>query len=188
MRILNLGIWKRRSNFCLRGCQAGFTLLEMLVTLFIVTLLVTLVVPRLGQSDLETMRLAGMRFRNVLQWLLDRAAYTGGAYRLHLDFAAQRYWCEVRRGTTFSPVSDPLLRAEHLMPSQGRMVWVPYNNGIPDADDVVVPFSSFGPDRPILVRFVGPNSEGYSVSLRPEWWAPRLAEGLLAWDETEAVR
>lgn len=170
------------------------------MTLFIITLLVGLVVPRLGQSNLESVRMAGVRFRNVLQWLQDQATYTGGDYRLHLDFSEQSYWCEVRNGATFFPVSDPLLRAERLNPDQGRMVWVPYDNGIADADEVVVPFSPFGPDRPIMVHFVGLDggddaldgaldgaTAGYSVSLRPEWWTPRLAEGLLSWDSEALV-
>lgn len=189
MRILNPGTWKRRNNLGQRenlaGHLAGFTLLEVLVTLFIITLLVGLVVPRLGQSDLDTVRRSGLRFRNVLQWLQDQATYTGGEYRLKLDFAEQSYWCELRNGTTFSPVTDPLLQVQRLNLSQGRMVWVPYDNGIADADEVVVAFSPFGPDRPIMVRFVGLDGLGYSVSLRPEWWAPRLAEGLLAWDAEE---
>lgn len=158
------------------------------MVLFILTLVVGLVVPKLGQSDRERMRMAGFRFRSVLQWLQDQATYKGGEYRLWLDFAEQRYGCEVRNGTAFFPVSDPLLHDTRIEREIGRMIWVPYDNGISDADDVVVSFSSFGPARPILVQFVGLDGTGYSVSLRPEWWAPRLSVGLLTWEEVDVGR
>lgn len=187
MRTLNPGTWTLRHSLGRSrhggASWAGFTLLEVLVTLFIITLLVGLVVPRMGQSNRDAMRVAGMRFRNVLQWVQDRATYTGVAYRLHLDLVGQRYWCEWRNGEVFAPVSDPLLRMVPLDPAHGRMMWVPYGDDLPDLDEVVVSFSSYGPDRPIMVRFVGMEGEGYSVSLRPEWWMPRLSKGLLVWDD-----
>ena len=185
MRILNLGRWNRPPK---GNPLWGFTLIEVMITLFIISMLVGLVVPNLRMNDQESIRLAALRLRSVLHWLQEQSTYTGEEYRLHMDFAKQRYWCELRNGEIFVPVTDPLLRMEVLNPSQGRMVWVPYDNGIADADEVLVPFSTFGPDRPIMVRFVGEEEGGYTVFLRPEWWAPRMAEGILAWDSPAVQR
>ena len=192
MWILNPGTWKRFTKGRYRFkpfpvWSAGFTLIEMLVTLFIITLLVGLVVPRLGLDDLDSVRMKAMRFRNVLRWLQDQATYTGGHYRLHMDFTEQRYWCEILNGTTYFPVEDPLLRSGSLQTDQIRMVWVPYNSGITDADEVLLPFTPVGPEQPVMVQFVGLDGLGYSVSLRPEWWTPRLQEGLLQWHMFEEV-
>ena len=184
-RILSPGIWTLYSSRHSRG----FTLLEVMLTLFLVALLVGLVVPKFASSDLEMMRLRGLRFRSVLLWLQEQASYTDGIYRLRINFSEQRYWCEIREWDIFIPVADALLHSEPLDPRLGRMSWIPYDNGIADVDEVVVPFSMFGPQRPIMVQFRmvldDGDSQGFTVSFRPEWWAPRLVFGLLVWEDAD---
>ena len=164
------------------GRGSGFTLIEMLVVLFLALLLVGLAVPRLGLDDLDRVRGAALRFRNVLQWLSDQATFGDGEYRLRLDIRKQSYHCERRLGPAFVPVTDPLLQPGRVLPAWGRIAWVPYDNGLSDADEVAVAFSPLGPEQPIMVHFSTPEGDaGFTVSFRPEWPAPRLTGGLLAW-------
>ncbi len=163
--------------------SGGFTLIEILVVLFMALLLVGLVVPHLGGEQPQRLRETALRFRNVLHWLRDQATYGEGEYRLRLDLREQSYHCERRLGEEWRPVADPLLRPGRMDPAHGRMVWVPYDNEIADADEVSVVFSLLGPERPLLVRFHTAEETGYTVSFRPEWSRPRLTVGLLAWGD-----
>ena len=161
----------------------GFSLLEVMITLFLVTILVGLVIPRLGLGQLESMRLTANRFRNVLLWLRDQGSFGSAEYRLRLDPNRGRYFCEVRQGETFVPVDDPLLQPGVLNPTMGRMIWQPDKANLSDLNEVLIRFTPFGPERPIMVQFVDREATaGYTVSYRPEWTEPRVEQGLLAWE------
>ena len=188
---MNLGIWPARPNrngpgwAAAGGSGAGFTLLEMLVVLFIAALLITLAVPRFEAGDHEAMRRSALRFRNMLLWIRDQGAYTGGVYRLQLDWLHGRYYCEKRQGEQFVPVTDPLVQPVTIHPDVGRMRWIPGSAAEGVANTVTIPFSTLGPEWPVMVRFESSDGRGYTVSYRSEWPKPRIEEGLQTWREAD---
>ncbi|MBF0295206.1 MAG: type II secretion system protein [Magnetococcales bacterium] len=162
---------------------AGFTLLEVMVTLFVISILMALVMPRLAIDQLEPARAAAMRMRNVLIWLRDQAASGNDEYRLRLIPGQGFYASEVLRGDTFVPVDDPLLQPTVIDPDQASLSWQPPPGETGGADETAIRFTPFGPERAILIRFATrAKGEGYTVSYRPEWGKPRLEAGLGAWE------
>ncbi|MEO5333896.1 MAG: prepilin-type N-terminal cleavage/methylation domain-containing protein [Magnetococcus sp. YQC-5] len=162
---------------------AGFSLLEVMVTLFLITILMGLVMPHLGLGQLESMRSAANRFRNVLIWLRDQSSYGVAEYRLRLDLPRATYHCEVLRDETFVPVEDPLLQAGVVHADLGKLIWMPDKTDLPDLSEVLVRFTPFGPERPIMVQFAASSAPGgFTVSYRPEWSKPRVEQGLLEWE------
>ena len=86
-----------------RSREHGFTLIEILITMAIVALVMTLGVTglrRLARSDLraDTTHLAG-----AMRFLFDRASTTGKTHRLVLDLEGGRYWAEVTDDKFFVP-------------------------------------------------------------------------------------
>ncbi|MEO5347003.1 MAG: type II secretion system GspH family protein [Magnetococcus sp. YQC-9] len=161
----------------------GFTLLEVMITLFLVSILISLVVPHLGPGKLEGLRTSANRFRNVLIWLRDQSASGLAQYRLRLDLAQGTYHCEVRGKEGFLPVSDPLLAPGTLSPADGRFLWIPDKSDLGELSEIAIPFTRFGPAKPILVQFAATKEpEGFTVSFRPEWSQPRLESGLKTWE------
>ncbi|MBF0147675.1 MAG: prepilin-type N-terminal cleavage/methylation domain-containing protein [Magnetococcales bacterium] len=158
-----------------RSAEA-FTLIEMMVTLLLVSLLLGLVIPRLGSDQQEFLRLSAIRFRNVLIWLRDQGSFGPSEVRLRLDPIHNTYFCEMNREGRFVPVEDPLLQHGSLHPVRGRIIWLQDSPmGKPDLDEVIVRFTRFGPERPIMVQFVNQEATlGYTVSYRPEWSGPHL--------------
>ncbi|MBF0440089.1 MAG: prepilin-type N-terminal cleavage/methylation domain-containing protein [Magnetococcales bacterium] len=167
----------------------GFSLLEVMVTLFLLTILMGLVIPHLNTGKLESMRSAANRFRNVLIWLRDQGSFGLAEYRLRMDLTQGSYFCEVRQEESFVPVKDPLLLPGVLHPSLGKMIWQAEKNDLPDLSEIIIRFTSFGPEKAIMVQFaasvppgVAEEAIGFTVSFRPEWSKPRLEQGLRTWE------
>jgi len=102
-----VGIWKSRQ---------AFTLLELLVVLFIVVLVGSLVIPRLGAflSHGDTNK-AVRQIRGVVRYLAGMSASTRAPYRLHYDLDTGRCW--VGRPTEegeFIEEKEALTRPLHL--------------------------------------------------------------------------
>ncbi|MBF0190899.1 MAG: prepilin-type N-terminal cleavage/methylation domain-containing protein [Magnetococcales bacterium] len=160
----------------------GFTLLEVMITLFLITILTGLVIPYLGPGKLDGLRASANRFRQVLIWLRDQGASGLAEYRLRLEPAQGWYHVEVLDQENFVPVADPLLKPGLLHPADGQLRWQPDQADLSDPSEVTVGFTRFGPERAIQVQFTTRDGkEGFTVSYRPEWSQPRLEAGLLSW-------
>ncbi len=73
------------------GREGGFTLLELALTLLIVSILLAFAVPRLpslGRTDLEA---SAERLAATMTWLADEASLRGRVYRLTLDLDREQW-------------------------------------------------------------------------------------------------
>lgn len=166
-----------------KSSAKGFTLLEVMVTLFLLSILLSLVMPHLGMGKLEAMRSSANRFHNVLIWLRDQSSFGMAEYRLRLDLPKNIYYCEILQEQSYLPVDDPLLQPDGMKPGTSQMIWQPDKGDLPDLSEINVRFTPFGPNKAILVQFANQEqTDGFTVSYRPEWSKPRLEQGLLKWE------
>jgi general secretion pathway protein H len=63
----------------------GFTLIEMMVIIVIISLVTAIVLPLLPSTDSSNLRDSARRLSTVIRYLGDRAVTTKGAYRMQLD-------------------------------------------------------------------------------------------------------
>ncbi len=107
MPMSRIGTWKNRK---------GFTLLELVVVLFIVALFATLVIPRIGAflSHGDTNK-AIRQIRGLVRYLTGMSASTRTPYRLHYDLDEGRCWVS-RQGEEgeFIEEQEILIRPLHL--------------------------------------------------------------------------
>jgi general secretion pathway protein H len=89
---------------------SGFTLIELILVLFIVGLLFAAVFPKvsgLGRGDLK---LSSRHLIRTVQLILDRSTSTKRLYRLHYDLDNQQYWASVlQEDGEFVPVDPTVL-------------------------------------------------------------------------------
>lgn len=92
----------------------GFTLLELLVVLFILMVLAGLMIPqmRLPQSLDGTARQIG----GLIQALHDKSRATKLMYRLHFNINAGKYWIRTVKGAVELPMTDTLFRDPRSLP------------------------------------------------------------------------
>jgi general secretion pathway protein H len=65
--------------------RAGFTLIELMVVVVLISMVLLLVIPKLPSSDQENLKISARTLAATLRYLQERAPATGTAY--YLDFA-----------------------------------------------------------------------------------------------------
>ena len=82
---------------------AGFTLLELSLVLFIIGLLVTVLVPRLGDLSGTRLEASARRVAALARYLNGEAAFRGQLYRLNYDLDKRAYWVSVLAANQNAP-------------------------------------------------------------------------------------
>jgi len=75
--------------------SSGFTLLELSLVLFIIGLLVTVLVPRLGGLDRARLETSAQRLAALVRYLNGEAAFRGHVYRIRYDLDQHRYGVQI---------------------------------------------------------------------------------------------
>ena len=75
--------------------SSGFTLLELSLVLFILGLLVTVLVPRLGGLEQARLDTSAKRLAALVRYLYGEAAFRGQTYRIQYDLDQHRYGVQV---------------------------------------------------------------------------------------------
>lgn len=75
--------------------SSGFTLLELSLVLFIIGLLVTVLVPRLGGLNRARLETSAQRLAALVRYLNGEAAFRGHIYRIRYDLDQHRYAVQV---------------------------------------------------------------------------------------------
>jgi len=99
----------------------GFTLLEMLVVLVVLSLIAGFSVPLFqnllqGQVQRESTRLS-----RTIRILRNEAVLTQTDYRLVVDLKEQSYWAESRTGDQFRPRTDAPQLRKYVFPASFRL-------------------------------------------------------------------
>lgn len=77
----------RRTLYMARSTNTGFTLIEMLVVLAVLSLVVALVFPRLPSTDATNLRSSARSLAATIRYLNDQSVTARKPYRLHLNVA-----------------------------------------------------------------------------------------------------
>jgi type II secretion system protein H len=72
--------------------RSGFTLLEVSLVLLIMAVVLTFVMPRLGDRSAYDLRSEARRLKTTFRFLRSEAALNGRIYLLHYDIDQGRYW------------------------------------------------------------------------------------------------
>jgi type II secretion system protein H len=96
----------------------GFTLLELSLVLFIIGLLVTVLVPRLGGLESARLDTSAKRLAALVRYLNGEAAFRGQTYRIQYDLDQQRYGVQIltpsQETKTFVADESPMAQAVQL--------------------------------------------------------------------------
>ena len=98
--------------------SSGFTLLELSLVLFIIGLLVTVLVPRLGGLEHARLDTSAKRLAALVRYLHGEAAFRGQTYRIRYDLDQHQYGVQVltpsQETKTFVADESPLSQTVQL--------------------------------------------------------------------------
>lgn len=95
----------RQHNLARPTCRgaAGFTLIEVLIALLVVSLIVTIGVKGFRTVTKSNLRESTSHMSGAIRYLFDRASITGKYYRLVIDLTDGKYWPEVSDDKFYAP-------------------------------------------------------------------------------------
>jgi general secretion pathway protein H len=98
--------WRNRrppDRALVRSGDAGFTLIEILLVLAIISLVMGLGVGALRRISRADLRAESSHLAGAMRFLFDRASTTGKTHRLVLDLEGGRYWAEITDDKFYVP-------------------------------------------------------------------------------------
>jgi general secretion pathway protein H len=141
--------------------EQGFSLLELLVVVFILSLLAGLIVPKVWlPRDLDgTARQLG----GLVQALHDKSRATKVLYRLHFQMDQGLYWVTVVNGRNEYPATDQMFRGRRTLPQgvQFQNVMVSSRGWVREGE-VFTQFFPVGRVEPTVIHLA---ATGRAVSL-----------------------
>lgn len=153
MQTLQTGICNERSNstnFILSNVQkalcnfsrGGFTLLELIVVLFIISLSLSLVMPSFWRSETDIIKSEARHISRTLRYIYDEAIGRKQTYlfSVNLDNETWGYKSQ-REQRTFTPQEDLEIQ-DIVVPSLGGI----------STGEVSVEFGPMGPEEPIILH------------------------------------
>jgi prepilin-type N-terminal cleavage/methylation domain-containing protein len=160
----------------------GFTLLELVVVLFIVALFATLVVPRIGAflSHGDTNK-AIRQIRGMVRYLAGMSASTRTPYRLHYDLDEGLCWVS-RQGEegVFIEEQESLTRPLHL-PKGVRFKDISTPRGVSKEGEAYTDFSPTGWVEHTLIHMEG--NSMVTLKLVPLTGEVKVYEGYVVTEE-----
>jgi len=165
----------------LAGCESAFTLLELLLVLFVVGLLAAVLIPRFTTTSHARLKSAAARISATARHLAAEAAFTGRPYRLHYDLDRHRCWVTVlaRRQDSVEFVRDrsPLTRPLALAPDIAFVNVTLPSSGVVTSGQVFTHFYPQGYTDPTVIHLGGRDGRFYTVVIPPLTGEPRTIEG-----------
>jgi prepilin-type N-terminal cleavage/methylation domain-containing protein len=147
-----------------KNLSTGFTLLEMMVVLFIVGMIAGMAIPRMAGMRGAKLRRTTRQLAATIGYVYEIAILKKTNFRICFDLEESSYWIEERAGEEYFQSSDVLLQAQ-VLPQEVyfRKVLVMDREAGPE-EDVCIYYTPYGyvEDATIQLEVEG-GSSGYTL-------------------------
>jgi general secretion pathway protein H len=157
----------------------GFTLIELVVVIVVLGIMVTLVIPSIGEITGANLRKSARHLTSMTRFLRDEAEATKKFYRLRFDVSGGHYWAEVR-------VDDMLTKTaefKHLSSAISAEGSLSGNTMFKDVkagshpDDPYIEFSPDGWVEKTFIHLRDGDGKDFTLIVRPLTGDTELREG-----------
>lgn len=167
----------RTLNFERRTASKGFTLIEIVVVLFVISLAAMLVFPRLPSSDSHDLRTSARSLAATFRYVQDQAIATKAHYRLHLNIADNSITIGKIAGSEETPPDDNFLGKRGLTGSVTLQdVQIP-RMGTMGEGEVIIDFGAGGLEELVTVHLKSTGGASMTITAFPQNGKVQVAEG-----------
>lgn len=155
----------------------GFTLIELMVVIFILSLSMMLVFPLLPSTEAGNLHNSARSLASTLRYLGDKATATKTHYRLHLNFADNSVTIgrmvggeETAPDDTFlgkRPLASGVTLQDVIVPRLGRVT----------EGEVIISFSAAGQEEFVIIHLRATNGSTMTITAFPHTGKVQVADG-----------
>ena len=132
----------------------AFTLVELMVIIVVLGVMLSLIIPRLGELGEANLKRSARHLTGMIRFLRDESQAKKAVYRLRFDVQGGRYWAEVL--TAAGDESAEFKRLSSEMASEGSLAGQTTFSDVKVASHPDDPYIQFTPDGCELnIRVVG---------------------------------
>ena len=169
------------SQFAIRKPQSkGFTLIELTVVIVILGVLLTLIIPRLGELGEANLKRSSRHLTGMIRFLRGEAQAKKAVYRLRFDIPGGHYWTEVLTQTGDQSVEFKRYHSE--IATEGELSGQTAFSDVQTGSHPDEPFIQFTPDGWVEKSFIhlrDGDNKPFTLIVKPLMGDTELHEGYL---------
>ncbi|WP_243369899.1 prepilin-type N-terminal cleavage/methylation domain-containing protein [Geotalea sp. SG265] len=158
--------------------EGGFTLIELMVVIAILSLIAGIVLPRLPSTESARLRDSARSLASAIRFMGDRAATAKTGYRLHLNITDNTAWIrQLNRSGEETGADDPFLNRKILAEGIAiEDVTIP-SSGKTGEGEVLIGFGPGGLQDYMIVHLKDSKDGHYTVTAYPASGKVKVEEG-----------
>ena len=158
----------RTTHDARRLTWAGFTLIELIVVIFIISLTASIVMPSLWGSGERALESEAKRIGNTLRYIYDEAVSKKRTYTLKIDIENSRWAYESEGESRSFEIEDEVMFKDITIPSHGKI----------STGELTLIFGPLGPEEPITLHLMRNEAE-YTVKFNHLNGRAKVFEGYI---------
>ncbi|MCG8632604.1 MAG: prepilin-type N-terminal cleavage/methylation domain-containing protein [Desulfobacterales bacterium] len=162
------------------GNKSGFSFVELMVVMFILSLLAFFTVPYFVSPGEKAGIKGSLGLAGLMTSLKHRAVRDNRDYLLHLDQVAGKAWVTVRDPEAQDKNDEEDSRTLTGLSLSGVEL---LNQGDPELSDTIIRFYSRGYSDTALIRMAGEDGESVTLKLHPFLSDPEIIRGHVSFDD-----
>ncbi|GBD96311.1 hypothetical protein BMS3Abin06_01196 [bacterium BMS3Abin06] len=136
-----------------KAVRCGFTLIELVIVIFIISLVTALIMPKLWDTGERALKSEAKRIGNTLRYVYDEAAGKKRTYLLRIDLSADSWSFESEKELRKFKMKRGVMFKDIVVPSFGEV----------SQGEVILKFGPMGPEEPVTVHLVNEDDMEYTV-------------------------
>lgn len=127
-----------------RGKNSAFTLIELVIVIFIISLTTALIVPNLWDNGKTSLRSEAKRIAITLRYIYDEAVGKKLTYTLRININESSWGFESDKESRMFKMKDDIVFRDIMIPSLGRIT----------IGEAILPFGPLGPEEPVILHLL----------------------------------
>jgi general secretion pathway protein H len=133
----------------IKSASGGFTLVELIVVIFIISMTAALIMPSLWDRGERAINSESRRISNTLRYIYDEAMGKKQTYNLKIDLDKDEWSYKSKSESRNFELKDNVMFRDIIVPSVGKVSF----------GEVIIPFGPLGPEEPVTVHLIKNDKE-----------------------------
>jgi general secretion pathway protein H len=163
-----------------RESAQGFTLIELTIIIVILGVMLSLIIPRLGELGEANLKRSTRHLTGMIRFLRDESQARKTVYRLRFDVQGGRYWAEVMTLTSDQTVEFRRMQSE--IGSEGSLSGQTTFRDVQVASHTEDPYIQFTPDGWVenaAIHLRNGDDKDFTLLVNPLMGSTELREGYI---------